>query len=284
MARIEWTGSDGNTLVGDDFGDPDRPPVVLLHGGGQTRHAWGGTAQVLADAGFYAVAIDQRGHGESEWIADGAYGVDRYAADLVAVIERLGRMPAVVGASLGGLAALLAQGESEPITSAVVLVDVAHRLEPDGVLRVIEFMRDRSERGFESLEEVADAIAAYLPHRKRPTDLSGLSKNLRLGEDGRYRWHWDPRFLTPDQRNNPAQMGARLRAAAEHLPVPTLLVRGGLSDVLSDEAAREFQQLAPNAEYVDVSSAAHMIAGDRNDIFTEAVRSFLARAIEPGSR
>ncbi len=280
VTRIEWVGADGNALIGSTFGDPSGAPVILLHGGGQTRHAWGNTGKALAEGGFYAVAMDLRGHGESDWTPDGGYGLDRFSADLKSILPHFDRKPAVVGASLGGLTALLTEGEADPsLVSAVILVDVAHRLEPDGVLRIVSFMQEKSEAGFANLEEAADLIAAFLPHRKRPKDLSGLEKNLRLGEDGRYRWHWDPKFLQPDHGLDPMQMAKRLRDATTSLYVPTLIVRGGLSDILSEEAAREFQELAPNAEYIDVASAAHMIAGDRNDMFSEAVCDFLERAI-----
>jgi len=275
VRRTEHSGCDGIKLVADEYGERGRFPVILLHGGGQTRHAWGGTGRALADAGFHAIVVDQRGHGESDWSPDGSYGLDSFAGDLLAVVERLEQPAAVVGASLGGLAAMIASEDAQDRLAAIVLVDIAHRLELAGVMRIIAFMTARSEQGFASLDEVADAIAAFVPHRPRPKDLSGLSKNLRLCDDGRYRWHWDPSFLAP--HNSPVDMAARLRAAVEGLRVPTLLVRGQMSDVLSEEVAAEFQELAPHAEYVDVASAAHMIAGDRNDVFTDAVVQFLRR-------
>ena len=135
---------------------------------------------------------------------------------------------------------------------------------------------NQKPEGFDSLEEVAEAIANYQPHRKRPRDISGLEKNLRQGEDGRWRWHWDPAFLARPPGGAEPPRG-RLEAAARALEVPTLLVRGRASDVLSEELAREFLGLVPGAEYVDVADAAHMVAGDRNDAFTLAVSRFLSR-------
>ncbi len=268
---------DGVTLVGDARGNPEAQAVLLLHGGGQTRHAWGGTAEALAGAGFYAVALDQRGHGESDWAKDGDYRLERFAADIRAVVTELGAPPTLVGASLGGLAALLAEGESErPELRSLVLVDVGPRLDATGVDRVIGFMKEKIDEGFATLDEAADAIAAYLPHRPRPSDTSGLSKNLRLGEDGRYRWHWDPKFMSGERHTNATSMTDRLLDASRRLTIPTLLVRGRMSDVLSEEAAREFLELVPHAELADVRGASHMVAGDRNDVFTDAVVGFLA--------
>ncbi|HWP64504.1 MAG TPA: alpha/beta fold hydrolase [Candidatus Limnocylindria bacterium] len=261
--------------MGDAYGDPAHPPVLLLHGGGQTRHAWGGTAAALAAHGWHAIALDTRGHGDSEWAPDGDYTVDTLAADLRCVVGTLGTRPALVGASLGGITALLAEGEATtPISRALVLVDVAPRVEAPGVHRIVSFMTGHPD-GFASLEEAADAIAAYNRHRPRPSDVSGLRKNLRLGPDGRYRWHWDPALMS-DKRPGATQNPERQEAAARRLTVPTLLVRGRMSDLLSEAGARAFLALVPHARYADVSGAGHMVAGDRNDAFTRAVVDFLA--------
>ena len=276
---LSFAGADGLTLRADARGEPDAPPVVFLHGGGQTRHAWGGTAAALARDGRLAIALDLRGHGESDWApGDAPYRLERFAADLRAVIAQLGRPPALVGASLGGLTSLLAVGETEvPIATAAVLVDIAPRIEPEGAKRITSFMVGRPD-GYASLEEVADAIADYTQQRSRPRDLESLKKNLRLGENGRWHWHWDPRFMGAD---GPAEIVDRRRlfAAARRLAFPTLLVRGRESDILSDEGVREFLAHLPNAQYIDVGGAGHMVAGDRNDAFTEAVRTFLGRAV-----
>jgi len=273
---LSFDGANGVALRADARGDPGAPPVLFLHGGGQTRHAWGGTAEALARDGRLAISLDLRGHGESAWATgDAPYRLERFAADLRAVIAQLEAPPALVGASLGGLASLLAIGEAEaPIASAAVLVDIAPRIEPEGAQRITSFMVGRPD-GYASLEEVADAIADYTRHRSRPRDLESLRKNLRV-ENGRYYWHWDPRFMGAD---GPAEIvdHERLFASARRLAIPTLLVRGRESDILSDEGVREFLSHLPNAQYVDVGGAGHMVAGDRNDAFTEAVRVFLAR-------
>lgn len=276
---VLFTGQGGVALRADAYGDKDAPPVVLLHGGGQTRHAWGGTAVRLAQAGFRALTLDLRGHGESDWAPDGDYSMDAFMADLLVVAASFETPPAVAGASMGGMTALLAAGEQvfdEPAISSLILVDVAPTLEPEGVMRILAFMTAMPD-GFESLEEVADLVSSYMPHRPRPKDLSGLSKNLRLGEDGRYRWHWDPAFLSPERHASNANRPTRLLDAAHALTIPTLLVRGRMSDVVSEEGVAEFLMAAPHAEFVNVADAGHMVAGDRNDVFTDAVVQFLEK-------
>jgi len=274
-----WPGARGVRIAGDSWGDPNGPLVILQHGGGQTRHAWKSAGEQLGAAGYYAVAIDFRGHGDSDWAPDGAYGQDAMVEDLKCVVEALGQRPVLVGASMGGGTSLVAVGEDHVDATALVLVDIAPRVDQQGVGRILAFMSQRPE-GFDSLEQVAEAIASYQPHRRRPRNLAGLAKNVRLAPDGKYRWHWDPRFMT--QRFDLNRRRERLEACARRLTLPTLLVRGGLSDVLTEEGAQEFLKLCPHAEYVNVTGAAHMVAGDRNDIFGRSVIAFLQRVVPPG--
>ena len=273
----------GVDLAADVYGPEEGHPVVFLHGGGQTRHSWGETARLLGERGWRATTVDLRGHGDSDWSPDGAYDLDTFAGDVVAVAQAQETPPTLVGASLGGLSALVAVAEHpdpEPLAAALVLVDVAPRLEPEGVRRIGEFMLSHLD-GFASLEEVADAVAAYNPHRPRPKDLSGLRKNVRQGEDGRWYWHWDPRFLLGGRTDEPRSYRneERLERAARSLTLPTLLVRGRASDVLSEEGAAHLRSLVPHARYADVAGAGHMVAGDRNDAFNEAVVSFLEEIV-----
>src|ERR1700704_121784 len=280
--QIEFVGRDGNRLVADAAGQPGRAPVLLLHGGGQTRHSWGTTIGALADKGWRAYAVDLRGHGDSEWAADGDYQLDAFAGDVLAITRELGDRPALVGASLGGIAALAAIGEhtDENVARALVLVDVAPRMEEQGRMRIGAFMAEHMNDGFGSLDEVADAIQSYNPHRPRPSDLAGLEKNLRRGADGRWYWHWDPAFIGgklggTDETRSSLVDPVRLKRAALGLTLPTLLVRGRVSDLLSEEGAQELLELVPHAQMVNVAGAGHMVAGDRNDLFNDAVVMFL---------
>jgi peroxiredoxin len=283
VRSLDLAGRDGLRLRADEFGDPDGPPVVLLHGGGQTRHAWGSTARVLAERGWHVYRVDLRGHGESDWPDDGDYGPDAFAGDVYEIAMALPERPVLVGASLGGIASMVAIGtHDEPVARALVLVDVAPKIEEDGAQRIGAFMSEHMEDGFGSLEEVADAVAAYNPHRPRPTDLSGLKKNVRLREDGRWVWHWDPRFMkgklgSRDETRASLVHEGRLQDAARKITVPTLLVRGRVSDLLSEEGAQDLLRLVPHAEYVDVEGAGHMVAGDKNDLFNDAIVGFLDR-------
>jgi pimeloyl-ACP methyl ester carboxylesterase len=264
-------------LAADIFGDPDAPAVLMLHGGGQTRHAWHATAMNLADAGWRAITVDLRGHGESTHPRPAAYGLEDFAADVRALIATITEDPVVIGASLGGIASLLALTESPAAPAAgLVLVDVAHRFQPRGGGRIVSFMEQHPD-GFVNLAHAAEAVAAYLPHRARPRATTGLRHNLRRNLDGRWIWHWDPEILTQARPllQEQTQLSERLTTAATQLRQPSLLVRGADSDVLTTNIAREFTELAANATLVEVPHAGHMVAGDNNNVFTTAIRAWL---------
>lgn len=269
---------DGIELVADAAGPPDAPMVILGHGGGQTRHSWDKCEQQLAAAGYRAVNYDLRGHGDSGWSADGDYSIGRRARDLAAIAAQARGPLALVGASLGGITALVAASQGLDI-AALVLVDIVPKVSPAGTQKIRDFMA-ASPDGFASLEEAADAISAYYPDRPRPSDLSGLNKNLRLGDDGRYRWHWDPRMLT-GMRGTSANLLAIMDAADWTDRVPTLLVRGMKSDIVTDDGVEDLRRRIPALEVANIGGAGHMVAGDRNDEFNAAVIAFLTRVMPP---
>lgn len=280
--ELSFRTDDGLRLVASAWGDPDAPTVLFQHGGGQTRHSWKGSAEALAAQGWYAISLDLRGHGDSDWDPAANYSLRRYGRDCVCVASALGRPPVVVGASLGGISALLGGHEAEGSPfAALVLVDVTPRMDLGGAAKIMGFMSERALEGFASLEEAADAIAAYLPHRPRPKTLDGLEKNLRRREDGRWYWHWDPAFMTGRSTPGLALRQQDLLDAARGLSIPALLVRGRMSELVGEEHAREFLELVPHAKYADVSGAGHMVAGDENDAFTEAVARFLSDLNRP---
>jgi pimeloyl-ACP methyl ester carboxylesterase len=284
---LRFEGRDGLVLAGDRRGRPDDPPVLFLHGGGQTRHSWHGTATAVAERGWQALTIDARGHGESAWSSRGDYRLSSFAEDVRRVIDRLPERPVLVGASLGGLTAILLTGELHPgVARGVILVDIIPDMEAAGAERIQAFMAEHAVDGFASLDEVADAVAAYNPHRPRPSDLAGLRKNVRE-RDGRFYWHWDPSFIggTADFPPSEVADAPRLHAAVARMvaDVPVMLVRGRASDLVSSEKAAAFCARYPEVEFVDVSGAGHMVAGDRNDAFTAAVLRYLEElAPNPG--
>ena len=282
---LKYNASKQIQITASSFGSARDRPVLLLHGAGQTRHAWHRAAVALANSGWRAISIDARGHGDSTWCPNGDYSIECFISDLKHVTAQLsdecGQVPAVVGASLGGITALLAQGESDhTLFSALVLVDITPRINSDGVAKILKFMSEH-QHGFGSLQEAGDAVASYQPHRARQRKSNeGLRKNLRL-IDGRFYWHWDPKLLEHVSELDTESVD-RQRAAARNLSLPVQLVHGQMSEIVSDETANEFLQLVPHASYVNVTNAAHMVAGDSNDVFANAVSKFLGKNL-PGA-
>lgn len=276
---------DGLRLVADRWGPDDGNDVLLLHGGGQSRYAWKDTGQRLAELGFRVTAIDSRGHGDSDWSPTGQYDMLDFSRDIGEILRELPAAPAVVGASMGGMSSLLAQqSATDQLFSSVILVDVTPRMNLDGVARIMQFMAANPD-GFADLDEAAAAISGYNPHRSKPRSSAGLERVLRRGEDGRWIWRWDPKFVTWRQRLDSSsatgfedrmdRMARDMYEGAEAITGPILLVRGQQSDLVSDDVAEEFRARLPNAAYIDIRGAGHMVAGDDNDAFTTAVTGFL---------
>ena len=268
----------GLELVASEWGDVNDPLVILMHGGGQTRHAWGSTGEILSKSGFYVLSLDLRGHGDSQWHPDGDYLIESYKGDLVSILNQVGKPASLVGASLGGMVSLSLASDlnKKDLVSALVMVDIGLYPNEKGSNEIVSFMQS-GIKGFANLNEASDAVSAYLPHRKRPRDNRGLEKNLRLKEDGRYYWHWDPRFLDErdsDNRENQKEKNIRL---AKNISIPTLLIRGALSNVVTQKEVDDFLTIIPHSEFQEIEKAAHMVAGDRNDIFANSAIKFLKK-------
>jgi len=278
-SRIErLVAHDDVSLALESFGNARDPALVFAHGFGQTRHAWSESAAALGAENWHCITADARGHGESGWRADGAYQFVQLVDDLVAIARHASTPPILIGASMGGLLGLVAQAQFD-VFRALVLVDITPRWEPAGIERILAFMRAHPQ-GFASLDEAIDAIAHYLPHRaeRYKNRDNGSSERLRKmlvhGDDGRLRWHWDPRMLDPIAAEGKNQQ-AQLLDAARRIRVPTLLISGEHSDIVSQDTIEEFRHCVPHAQHVSVARATHMIVGDRNDAFTDAVRAFI---------
>ena len=277
--------SNDRKIAATEWGDTKDPMVIMLHGGGQTRHSWKGSAFKIADLGFHVITYDLRGHGESFWDPNGDYTFNSHKDDLIEIIEQNNKKANLVGASLGGMISLSLAGheQDKDHCASLSMVDIGIRPNDKGSERIIGFMRS-GLNGFSTVEEAADAVSSYLPNRKRPKDTSGLEKNLRLGEDKRYYWHWDPLFLADKggqikERKEREERLKQLEHSAERVTAPALLVQGALSDILTDEEKERFIETIPHSKFTKIDDATHMVVGDKNDIFAEAIVKFLTQSI-----
>lgn len=270
---VTFTGSGGLCLAGELRGDDDATPIVFVHGSGQSRHAWATSAATLAADGWRTVSFDLRGHGDSERAAGGAYSLDDLTLDLTAVLETLDRPAVLVGASMGGILSLLAAGEARRgDVRAIVLADSAHRGNDAGQAAMLAFARSAAE-GYTSLEEAARALPALGMGSSGPPTPDRLRHVLRQS-GGRYWWPWDPAFgaFWSSDHESPA---GRVLAAARAVSCPILLVRGAESPMVTDEIAAEFCDGVPGTRRVDLPGVGHMLTGDDNAVFIEAMRPFL---------
>ncbi|MFE7421101.1 alpha/beta fold hydrolase [Rhodococcus sp. NPDC057529] len=279
---IRWSGGDSNDLAGEVWGD-GQPAVVLLHGAGQTHHAWGNTGLRFAEKGLTTAALDLRGHGASSWDPLARYAFPDHARDLSELRARCADPLLLVGASLGGVVSLKsALGDPRGIR-AVVLVDITPTMQMNGVARVVSFMRGNPD-GFADLDEAREAIRTYQPHRRRQANDEGLRRNLRHNpETGRWIWHWDPRTLNyanPGWYVKQARdMSAAVRAL-DALSIPVLVVRGEHSDVILPRDVEQFRALGSLTADITVAGARHMVAGDANEVFLRGIFEALSE-IEP---
>ncbi len=238
MALSQFKGFADVALRGDTRGDPDDPLVLLVHGGGQTRHIWNEAAAALVKAGRQVIAIDLRGHGESEWPADGRYEFGAYVEDLRAVLAQLPSRPVIVGASLGGWVAAVALGEEGGhLASGLILVDAPPDLDLSNIRKTAIALRSASETA------------------------SGA---------------WDARML---DRFHLDEALKRFKASAPAIRVPTLFIRGALSEITDAASASRMVEQIPGAEYAEIGEAGHLVASDRADLFSATLLDFMERRI-----
>jgi pimeloyl-ACP methyl ester carboxylesterase len=268
---------DGLTLAGEAYGDPAAPPVLFFHGGGQSRNAWIGSAKTVAQAGYYGVSFDLRGHGDSDWATDGDYLLDAFGRDVEQLISHFNQPVTLVGASRGGQAALVGGSRHPDRVRLIMLADVAPMMRDDGVDGIRAFFAE-SEIGFATLDQAADSLARHL-NQPRMRDSSRLARAMRLDDAGHWHWRWDPATGKAEFLHPPSEAEALLSAAAR-VQSPVVLVRAELSHLLTDEGVARFQQLAPQLEIITAKGVGHMFTADRNDAFAAQLLECLQRTPE----
>lgn len=271
---VWFDGASGNRIAGSVFGPEEGVPVLMIGGMGQTRHSWTRAARTIGERGRRAITLDLRGHGDSDWAADGDYGFAQMSGDIVAVARALARPCVLVGASLGGKVALAAAGYGDAVVAGLVLVDTAPRVEPSGVAQVTQAL-DPPLDGFASPQAAAEDLARLRGRSAAPDAGETLLRNMRRDADGRWHWHWDPALRDRQRGVQGVEAEPYLAQAAARLTMPVLLTRGERSPVVSDASVAHFRALTPHLRVETIAGAGHMIVGDQNDAFAAAVLEFL---------
>jgi pimeloyl-ACP methyl ester carboxylesterase len=257
-----------------EWGNQDKATVVFLHGGGLTAHTFDLTCLSLRPD-YHCVALDQRGHGDSEWSPVMDYGFEIQADDVTRFVEHLGLDRVVVaGMSLGGINTMIYAGRRPRQLVAAVLIDVGPELREVGTQRIADFIREPAE--LDSIEEFIARALDFNPRRDSRLLRRSLTHNLRQTPDGKWTWKYDkrPRFRDdPDARKRRREA---LWESVDRIDVPTLVIRGAESDVFHDEDAEKLVARLKNGRWAKVPRAGHTVQGDNPAGLVAELRKFFS--------
>ena len=249
-----------------EWGEPGAPKILLLHGGNQSAHSWDLVSLHLSDR-YHVFALDQRGHGDSEWSRDLDYSIEAKAADVLAFVEDQGiDSPVIMGHSMGGRVTMNVALAHPELARGIVLVDVGPELSPKGVEVIANFVTHNVE--FDDLEEFLDNVVKYDRFRSREHIARTVKYNMLRRADGKY-------ISKVDHRRVPISASELTLDDVKAIKAPVLLVRGGESDILDSDAAERFVDALPNAQLVTVPDTGHNVHSGNTPGFLEAVGPFV---------
>lgn len=256
-----------------DWGTLGLPPVVFLHGGGLNAHTWDLVCAALR-LERHCLALDQRGHGESEWSPQMDYSIESHVGDLEAFLHALKLQRVVlVGMSLGGATALAWAGKHSRRLAGLVLVDIGPETRAAGSRKIAAFTSDATP--LDSVDQFIDRALAFNPRRNRELLRRSLLHNLRRMPDGRFMWKYDQRHRGKVDPDAVARRRELLWSAVDTVECPTLVVRGAQSDVFHDEDAERLAHRLPRGRWVRIEGAGHTVQGDNPADLLVALRGFL---------
>ena len=258
-----------------DWGEPDNPPMLLLHGFAQTCHSWDFVALALCDR-FHVMALDQRGHGDSDWAPDGDYSPEAQQGDIQAIVEALDLHGLVLmGLSMGGRNAFTYAANHPERVRALVIVDAAPENLRAGGENIRRFVEQEDE--LDSIEDFVERVRQYNPRRPVEQIRGSIAHNLKQLPNGKWTWKYDKVLRSPERRTNTdPTVTQRLWDYVESLRRPTLVVRGAQSDIVTLETAEAMHRRIPDGRLATVEKAGHLVMGDNPAGFERAVTEFLA--------
>jgi pimeloyl-ACP methyl ester carboxylesterase len=256
-----------------EWGAASAPPLLCLHGITQTAHSWDEVAADLA-RDYRVLCVDQRGHGDSDWAPDGDYTRQTQAADVDAITDALGLTRVVLaGMSMGGINAITFTAAHPDKVRALIIVDVSPEIQARGVENIRTFIQ--ASDVLDSFEEFVARAHQFNPRRSLDNIRSRLSYNLKQLPDGKWTWKYDTALRSP-QRGFQASALLNLWDDVKAIRCPTLIIKGGESDILSAESATKLQEAIPGSRLAVVPGAGHSVMGDNPAAFIAAAREFLA--------
>jgi esterase len=256
-----------------EWGNPANPTILMLHGGSQQAHSWDFVSLPLSEQ-FHILALDQRGHGDSDWAPDGDYSIEAHQRDIDGFVQALKlRNFHLIGHSMGGRNSYVWASRHPRTLKSLVIVDTGPEGQARGRNRIQSFRELPDE--LDSLDEFASRVQEYTG-RTREQVLGALKYSIRRRPDGKWSWKYDKLLRTPGVRS-PQWTPEQLWEAVSRIDCPTLVVRGGDSDIFADATMQKMKQVIPQCATVTVPKAGHLVAGDNPVDFLKAVRGLYQR-------
>lgn len=260
-----------------DWGGTNKPWMVCLHGGSQNAHMWDFTSLAFSDR-YHIVALDQRGHGDSDWAPNGDYSASAHQRDISGFISALNINAFVmIGLSMGGHNSFRFTSNNPSLVLGLVVVDIGPESKTEGGQRIRQFVTQ--DDVLDSFDAFVERTKLYDPIRPEWQIRGSLRHAIRQLPDGRWTWKYDKVLRDPARREspNPDRTPETLWKLWEKIQCPTLLVRGANSDILDREVAQDMEKRLPSCQLVEISKAGHRVPGDNPVAFEGALRAFLAQ-------
>ncbi len=257
-----------------EWGNSENPTIILIHGIAQTCHSWDFISLGLSEK-YRVIALDLRGHGDSEWAPDKNYNIEAYSDDLHKIIEKLNLNNFIlIGLSIGGKTCFTYASQHLEKIRALAIVDAAPENIQAGYKNMSKFMKQKDE--LDSIDEFIDRILKYNPRRSRQQAKGSIIHNIKQMENGKWTWKYDSFFRTPQKHiQNPDKIAKTLWSRLEKVMCPTLIVRGAQSDLVASEITEKMSNIMNNATIVTVKNAGHLVPGDNPAGFQTAINNFL---------
>lgn len=274
-------GHNGLRLHYQDWGSHTLPDMLVLHGFGLSGRSFDEVAGEIS-RGFHMVCLDQRGHGDSDWSPDGDYSRDAFVSDIADVVTNLGlKEPVLMGHSMGGMNSAFYTAQNRERVRALILVDVGPEGAKEGVDNIIRFTQGPDE--LDTFDQFVEMAHRFNPRRSIENIRSRMEHRLKQLPNGKWTWKFDKRFR---DKESGLRVGSDLGSEElwqvfRSIQCPTLLIRGGQSDILLDEHAEKLAREMPDCRLEVVEGAGHSVMGDNPRGFLEAVRPFLASLAGP---
>jgi pimeloyl-ACP methyl ester carboxylesterase len=255
-----------------EWGFPDAPPLLCLHGITQTAHSWDEVAEALSDE-YRVLCLDQRGHGDSDWAPRGEYTRQAMAADIDAITDALGLSNFVLcGMSMGGINSITFTAHHPQKVRALVIVDVSPEIKTEGVQNIRTFIEAADE--LPAFEAFVERAHQFNPRRSLENIRSRLSHNLKQLPNGNWTWKYD-KALRSGERSFQASALLDLWDDVAMIRCPMLILKGAESDILSSEGATKLQAAIPGSKLAEIPGAGHSVMGDNPEAFVTEMRKFL---------